>query len=45
MNEVIVGEYKNFWRLEYWSWFFPHTNYDPANNSRIHLFGNFYWKK
>lgn len=45
MFEVIVGEHIDFWRLEYWKWFFPHPNYEPTNNGRIHLFGNFYWRK
>lgn len=45
MNELIVSEYKSLWRLEYWRWFFPHPDYDPENNGRIHLFGKFYWRK
>lgn len=44
-QEVIVGEHRDFWRFEYWSWFFPHPNYDPINNGRIHLFGKLYWRK
>lgn len=42
--EVITGEYKAFWRLEYWMWFFPHPDYDPVNNGRVHLFWKFYWR-
>lgn len=44
-QEVIVGEHRDFWRLEYWSWFFPHPNYDPINNERVHLIGKLYWRK
>ena len=36
--DVIVGEYKDLWRFEYWMWYFPHPNYYPTNNGRIHLF-------
>ena len=39
--EVIVGEHRDIWRFEYWLWYFPHPNYDPVNNGRIHLIGNF----
>ncbi len=45
MFEVITGEHLNFGRLEYWTWFFPHPNYDPVNNGRIHIIGKFYWRK
>lgn len=45
MKEIIVGEYRCFWRLEYWSWFLPHPDYDPVNHGRIRLIGNFYWRK
>jgi len=42
--DVIVGEHRDFGRLEYWKWFFPTDTYDPKNNGRIHLFGKFYWR-
>lgn len=42
--DVIVGEYKNWGRLEYWKWFFPTDIYDPKNNGRVHLFSKFYWR-
>ena len=45
MREVTVGEHIGFWRLEYWIGFLPHPNYDPVNDGRVHLFGNFYWRK
>lgn len=45
MHEVIVGEHIDFWRFEYLEVVFPHPNYKPTNNGRIHLFGNFYWRK
>ena len=45
VKKLIVGEYRCFWRLEYWSWFLPHPDYDPVNHGRIHLIGNFYWRK
>lgn len=45
MFEVIVGERIDFGRLEYWKWWFPTDNYHPSNNGRIHLIGNFFWRK
>ena len=42
--DVIVGEYKDLWRFEYWMWYFPHPNYYPTNNGRIHLFWKIYDK-
>ena len=42
--EVIVGEYRHIWRFEYWLWYFPHSNYDPVNNGRIHLFWKIYFR-
>lgn len=41
---VIVGEYINLWRFEYWKWWLPHETYDPVNNGRLHLFGKLYFK-
>lgn len=43
--DVIVGEYKDLWRFEYWMWYFPHPNYYPTNNGRIHLFWKIYWRR
>ena len=43
--DVIVGEHIDFWRLEYWKWYFPTETFSPKNNGRIHLFGKFYWRK
>lgn len=40
---VIVGEYINLWRFEYWKWWLPHETYDPVNNGRLHLFGKLYF--
>ena len=42
--KIITGEYKNFWRFEWWDWWFPHDVYKPTNNGRIHLFGKLYFK-
>ena len=42
--EVIVGEYRNIWRFEYWLWYFSNSNYDPINNGRIHLFWKIYFR-
>ena len=44
MNNIIVGERICFGRLEYWTWWFPHKNYHPSNNGRIHLIGKFFWR-
>jgi hypothetical protein len=42
--EVIVGEYRNIWRFESWLLYFPHSNYNPINNGRIHLFCKIYFR-
>lgn len=42
--DIITGEYKKFWRFEYWKWFLPHDDFDPTCNGRKHLFGKLYFR-
>lgn len=41
---IITGEFKKFWRFEWWSWFLPHEDFDPINKGRKHLFGKLYFR-
>lgn len=44
VNNIITGEYKSIGRLEWWDWWFPHPDFDPVNNGRVHLFGKLYFR-
>ena len=43
-DNIITGEYKSFWRFEWWDWFLPHENFDPSCHGRKHLFGKLYFR-